>query len=142
MFQFEQVVIDRRRRIAGSALPVDDDALPAPLEPLPEDVRTDEAGPVRLGAVGLTVASSVGAWLELAALRVVLRRRIGSVRVGGPSGAKVLPTAALAGAVALLLRWSPLGDLPPSPRPWPCSAPPGSSTSWSRGHSACPRPGS
>jgi putative peptidoglycan lipid II flippase len=111
MFQFEQVVLEPTP--TGYELTVDDDALPAPLEPLPDEVRTDEDAPLRLGAVGLAVASSVGAWFELAALRIVLRRRIGRVRVGGPDRNKVLPAAALAGIVALLLRWSPLGDLAP-----------------------------
>jgi putative peptidoglycan lipid II flippase len=110
MFQFEQVVLEPTDD--GIDLTVEDGAIPAPLEPLPDEVRTDESAPLRLGAAGLTVASSVGAWLELAALRVVLRRRIGRVRVGGPDRAKVLPAAGLAGLVALLLRWSPAGDLP------------------------------
>ena len=111
MFQLDRVQLDPGRDAVH--LSVDDDALPAPLEPLPDAVRLDEEAPLRIGAAGLTLASAVGAWLELAGLRIVLRRRIGPVRVGGPDRAKVLPAAAAAGGVALLLRWSPLGQLPP-----------------------------
>lgn len=97
---------------------VDDGGAPLreQLEPLDDDVRTDDDGPQRLGATGLALAASLGAWVELAALRVVVRRRIGPVRVGGAQRGRVLAAAAVAGVVALGLRWSPLGELAPIPR--------------------------
>jgi putative peptidoglycan lipid II flippase len=85
------------------------------LEPLDDEVREDEDGPVRLGAVGLALGASVGAWFELALLRRVVGRRIGPVRVGGRQRGRVVFAAVVAGGVALLLRWSPLGDLAPIP---------------------------
>jgi putative peptidoglycan lipid II flippase len=43
----------------------------APLQPLPEAIRENEDLPLRLGAVGLAVGASIGAWVELALLRRV-----------------------------------------------------------------------
>jgi putative peptidoglycan lipid II flippase len=111
MFQLDHVALEPGRDAVSFV--VDEDALPAPLEPLPDEIRLDEDAPLRIGAAGLTIAASVSAWMELVALRVVLRRRIGSVRVGGRDRTAVLGSAAAAGVVALLLRWSALGDLAP-----------------------------
>ena len=67
-------------------------------------------------AVIVAVAASLGAWVELAALRVVVGRRIGPIRVGGAQRGRVLASAGVAGLVALGLRWSPLGELAPIPQ--------------------------
>ncbi len=65
-----------------------------------------------LGAVGLSLGTSVGAWAELVGLRVALRRRIDTFRL--PWGAVVrmggvaLLAAAVAGGIWWLLRTAPL----------------------------------
>jgi putative peptidoglycan lipid II flippase len=111
MFQLDRVLIEP----GTSELTVEGDP-PAPFEPLPEDIRVDEDEPVRLGAVGLTVAASVGAWLELALLkRALARRGLGRLPVGGPHRAAVVASAAAAGLVALALRWTVASDLAPVP---------------------------
>jgi putative peptidoglycan lipid II flippase len=111
MFQLERVVLDPGA--SGVSLTVEGD-LPAPLEPLPREVRVDEDGPNRLGVVGLGLASSVGAWLELGLLRTALRRRVGTVRVGGPQRGRVFLGGLAAGMVLLALRpvTGGLGPLP------------------------------
>jgi len=111
MFQLDRVVIEP----GTSELTVEGD-LPAPLEPLPAEVRRDDTAPLRLGAVGLTVASSVGAWLELALLRRALGRRsraLARLPVGGEHRTVVVGAAAAAGALALLLRWTVAAELAP-----------------------------
>ncbi|MBA2281012.1 MAG: murein biosynthesis integral membrane protein MurJ [Acidimicrobiia bacterium] len=108
MFQGDRLVLQ-----PGTSEIVVDGELPAPLTALPESVRIDEAAPLRLGAVGLTVASSVGAWLELALLRRAVRRRVGAVLLGGTHRFRVLGAATLAGVVALALRWSVAADAGP-----------------------------
>jgi putative peptidoglycan lipid II flippase len=111
MFQLDRVVIEP----GTSELTVEGD-LPAPLSPLPESVRGDDDLPRRLGAVGLTVASSVGAWLELALLkRALARRGLGGLPIGGPHRVPVVGAAVAAGVVALLLRWTVAADLSPIP---------------------------
>lgn len=109
MFQFDRVVL-----VPGTADVEVEGDLPAALEPLPSEVRDDEDAPLRLGAVGLTVASSVGAWLELALLRRALGRTAPALRrlpIGGPQRATVVGAAAAAGAVAVALRWTVAADL-------------------------------
>lgn len=65
MFQFDQLgVVDAAVERLGD--------LPAALRPLPAAVRDD--GLVRLGAVGLSLASGLAAWVELGLLRARLRR--------------------------------------------------------------------
>jgi putative peptidoglycan lipid II flippase len=118
MFPLDQVVLAPEGESSGEPVTarLDDQgegSFTDRLEPLDDEVRSDEDGPVRLGAVGLALGASVGAWLELALLRVVVGRRIGPVRVGGRQRGRVLLAAAAAGLVALGLRWSSLGDLPP-----------------------------
>ncbi len=78
--------------------------------PLAESLRAAE-GPVRLGAVGLSAASAVGAWVELLALSIRSRRHL--FTIASPIRSLYKPTMAAAGAfipagaVRLLL-----GDLP------------------------------
>lgn len=109
MFQLDRVVIEP----GTSELTVEGD-LPAPFSPLPSEVRRDESAPLRLGAMGLTVAASVGAWLELALLRRSLAARgLGGLPVGGSHRVAVLGSAVAAGVVALLLRWTVASELVP-----------------------------
>lgn len=99
MFQLDRVVIE-----PGTLELVTDGDLPAPFEPLPAEVRRDDAAPLRAGAVGLTLAASVGAWVELALLRRALRRAspaLGRLPVGGPRRRALTAAAAVAGAVAV-----------------------------------------
>lgn len=76
-----------------------------------ETEATDSAAFLHLGAVGIALGSAVGAWVELALLRLALRWRIGPVRLGGGSLATVV-TAALAGAAVGRLVDLVVGDLP------------------------------
>jgi putative peptidoglycan lipid II flippase len=109
MFQLDRVVIEP----GSSELTVEGD-LPAPFSPLPDSVRLDESAPLRLGAVGLTVGASVGAWLELALLRRALARRgLGGLPVGGPHRWPVVAASVVAAGVALALRWTVAADLAP-----------------------------
>jgi putative peptidoglycan lipid II flippase len=62
-----------------------------------ETALTDSDDFAHLGAVGLALGSALGAWVELALLRLALRWRIGPVDLGGGALGTVL-TAALAGA--------------------------------------------
>lgn len=111
MFQLDRVVIEP----GTPELTVEGD-LPAPFEPLPADVRTDDEQPRRLGAVGLTVASSVGAWLELGLLkRALARRGLGGLPVGGPHRRAIVAAAVAAAVVAVALRWTVAADLGPLP---------------------------
>jgi putative peptidoglycan lipid II flippase len=111
MFQLDRVVLEPGETVSVS---VDGD-LPASFEPLPDEIRFDEAAPLRLGAVGLAVGSAVGAWLELALLRRAVRARVGPVRVGGARRAAVVGSAGAAGVVALGLRGGVAGSLTPRP---------------------------
>ena len=88
------------------------DSLPAPFEPLPGPVRTDESLPLHAGATGIALAASAANWLEYALLRRRLDRRGEPVPPGLPLLRPLLPAAAAAAAVAgvgSLLA----GDLPP-----------------------------
>ncbi len=66
--------------------------------PLAESLRAVE-GPVRLGAVGLSAASAVGAWVELLLLSVRSRRHL--PRMTNPVRTLGRPAAAAAGAFVL-----------------------------------------
>ena len=74
--------------------------------PLAESLRAVE-GPVRLGAVGLSAASAVGAWVELLLLSVRSRRHLprmtNPVRTLGRPAAAAAGAFVLAGAARLLL---------------------------------------
>jgi putative peptidoglycan lipid II flippase len=58
-----------------------------------------------LGALGLALGSSVGAWLELALLQIALRRRIGAPSIPWPALARFLALAAAAALPAAGLWW-------------------------------------
>jgi len=66
---------------------------------------------LHLGAVGIAIGATVGAWVEASLLRLALRWRIGPVDLGGGSLA-VLLTAALAGGAVGRLLDLVLGGLP------------------------------
>ncbi len=74
--------------------------------PLAESLRAVE-GPVRLGAVGLSAASAVGAWVELLLLSVRSRRHLPAmtnpVRTLGRPAAAAAGAFVLAGATRLVL---------------------------------------
>ncbi len=72
--------------------------------PLAAALRSDPDAALRLGAVGLALAASVGAWLELALLRRRLPTSFARARVGGGHGRATALSAAVAGGVALALR--------------------------------------
>jgi putative peptidoglycan lipid II flippase len=104
MFQFDRLQL-AEAGVTGLA------ALPAPLTPLPEAVRT-AGGDLRLGAMGLALASGASAWLERVWLARRLRATLGPVGVNRKSFARVVVAAAVAGAVAVGLR-IPFGGLTP-----------------------------
>ncbi|MDP8978433.1 MAG: murein biosynthesis integral membrane protein MurJ, partial [Actinomycetota bacterium] len=87
MLQLDRVVL------GGQGLSVVGE-LPA-LTPLSAAERADEVGADHLGALGLTLAAGMTAWLEFALLRRAVAARIGSVRLGGHN---LPPTLLAAGA--------------------------------------------
>jgi putative peptidoglycan lipid II flippase len=99
MFQFDrfELVADGGIALAAGA------DLPA-FGPLPQAVR-DLPDQFRLGALGLTAASAVGAVVEYRLLRELVESRIGGrVRVGGPSRGRLLVAGLVATAAAVLVR--------------------------------------
>ncbi len=105
MLQLDRIAID-----PSGALQVVG-TLPA-WRPLPEDVRSTVDG-LHLGAVGLSAAAGVSAWVEYELLHRQVRRRLGArVRIGGGSLGRqalaLLPAAALGAGVQWLV-----GDLHP-----------------------------
>jgi putative peptidoglycan lipid II flippase len=97
MFQLDRLVLD------GSAVR-GLDALPAPVAPLPDDVRGRAGDGLRLGAVGLGLGATAGAWLELGLLRRRVGRTVGRVRLGGGELGRIAVAAALGGGVAFVMR--------------------------------------
>jgi len=80
----------------------------------PLDERTGTESLYRLGAAGLAFGAVVGAWVELALLRIRVRILFGRVRLGGPcarSIAAAAVAATMAGIVSQLALSGP--DLPP-----------------------------
>ncbi len=79
--------------------------LPA-IAPLPDAVRaTSGSGDLlRLGAVGLSVASGLAAWLEYVLLRRAVRQVIGPNQLAGGQLGPVLVAAAIAALVGVLAR--------------------------------------
>ncbi|MDQ3146746.1 MAG: hypothetical protein M3R01_07385, partial [Actinomycetota bacterium] len=71
-------------------------------------------GALRLGAVGLALASGMAAWVELSMLRRALRGKVGKVRLGGAHLGRTGLASAAAALVALGARllvgpqWPPL----------------------------------
>lgn len=93
MMQFDRLELSAAGVAVRGTLPA---LLPLPLA----ERATDPNAALRLGAVGLAVASGASSWLEFALLRRYLRRR-GAVRVRVGGGALVATvTAGVAGALA------------------------------------------
>jgi putative peptidoglycan lipid II flippase len=99
MFQLDHVVV-----LDGELVGLDQ--LPTATEPLPEAVRTS-GDTLRMGAVGLALASAISAWLELG----LLRWRLGRGHGIGRSLIRFVVPALAALPVLLGLRWA-LGSLP------------------------------
>jgi putative peptidoglycan lipid II flippase len=70
----------------------------------PEADRTGQDNLLRLGAAGLAFGAAVGAWLELALLRVRTRLVFGRTRLGGAHLRPILAGGAVAAVVALAVR--------------------------------------
>ena len=96
--------LDRVELLEGGALALASGAdLPA-LGPLPAAVR-DVPDQFRLGALGLTIGSAVGAVVEYRLLRELVERRTGGrVRIGGPTRARLLLAGAVGAVAAVLVR--------------------------------------
>lgn len=99
MFQF-----DRFELLTGGGIALAAGAdLPA-LGPLPSSIR-ELPDQFRLGALGLSAASGIGAVIEYRLLRELVERRTeGRVRIGGPSRVRLLGAGAVAAVVAVLVR--------------------------------------
>ncbi len=107
MFQAEQFVIaapatDVVSVVDGTGEIVQDGDIPA-TGPLDQVTRDDEHARLRLGAVGLALGSAVGAWVELALLRRLLRRTLGTSPPLAAPMKKVLPAAAAAALAVVAL---------------------------------------
>ena len=96
--------LDRFELLTGGGVALAAGAdLPA-LGPLPAAVR-ELPDQFRLGALGLTVASSIGAVVEYRLLRELVERRTGGrIRIGGSTRARLLAAGTAAAAAALLVR--------------------------------------
>jgi putative peptidoglycan lipid II flippase len=102
MYQFERLVVT-----AGSVTGFGD--LPAPLVPLSQAIR--DSGTLRLGAAGLALAASVGAWVEVYLLQRKARQHLGRpVRVAHQQSRFLL--AGLAAAAVMFLAMLLTGSLP------------------------------
>jgi putative peptidoglycan lipid II flippase len=67
-------------------------------QPAPAELRDQAESLLRLGAAGLALGGAVGAWLELALLRIRVRILFGRVRLGGPH-ARAITVAGIGAAV-------------------------------------------
>jgi putative peptidoglycan lipid II flippase len=104
MFQLDRLVL-----VGDGVAMMGDAQLPA-FGPLPTLQRSD--GLLHLGALGLTLASSIAALVEYALLRTLVDASVGTrVRVGGPQRVQIAAAAIAAAGAAMLVRpW--LGELP------------------------------
>ncbi len=97
MLQLDRVVIDGGLRLIDGA------SLPA-FRPLPADLR-EGTGLPHLGALGLSLAAGVSAWLEYQLLRRRLRRQLDRpIRAGGRARGAIVAGGAVAVVVAAVLR--------------------------------------
>ncbi len=103
MFQLDRLIL-----LGDGVAMLGEMQLPA-FGPLPAAQRAD--GLLHLGALGLTLASSVAALVEYALLRTLVDAQVGSqVQVGGPQRARIAAAALTAGVAVVLVR-PLLGDL-------------------------------
>jgi putative peptidoglycan lipid II flippase len=77
-------------------------------------LRNTLVGGNSLGAVGLTVAAGVAAWVEWALLRRRLRARIGDVGAGGRTMGRLLAAALIAVAAAFGIKLLLVPDMHPA----------------------------
>jgi putative peptidoglycan lipid II flippase len=84
-------------------------------QPAPAELRDQAESLLRLGAAGLALGGAVGAWLELALLRIRVRILFGRVRLGGPH-ARAITTAGVGAAVVGIVTQLALGAPSLSPR--------------------------
>jgi putative peptidoglycan lipid II flippase len=70
----------------------------------PEADRTGSDNLLRIGAAGLALGAAIGAWLELALLRIRTRLVFGRTQLGGPHARPIALAGGLAAVVALLVR--------------------------------------
>lgn len=100
MLQFDRFGI-----VDGSIVRLDPGSLPTfrPVDPALRGIDPDQS--LRLGAVGLALAASVGGWVEWRRLRRVARDRTGVVcRIGGRTRGRLVLPALLAALVGLGVR--------------------------------------
>lgn len=99
MFQF-----DRFELVAGGGVQLAAGATLPAFNPVAASVR-EMSDVFRLGALGLTAASAVGALVEYRLLRELVERRTdGRIRIGGPSRVRLLGAGLASTATAVLLR--------------------------------------
>jgi putative peptidoglycan lipid II flippase len=79
--------------------------------PLPDSLRLLDAGPPRLGVVGLALGAAISSWVEYRLLKGALQWRIGDLPRTGHDGRWSLIAAGACGVLAAGLR-SVTGDLP------------------------------
>lgn len=77
----------------------------APFELLPEAIREDDTLPLRLGAVGLALGASVGAWVEYVLIRRAALDLAGEATLGVWSVRTQAVPVVVAGTAAIALRW-------------------------------------
>ncbi len=98
MFQLDRVLI-----VDGALVGLDRAFEQLYLEPLSVAIRSASDLPLRVGAVGLALASGLAAWLELGLLRSRLRRELGRIPpVLGPARRLLGPAAAAAALMIVL----------------------------------------
>ena len=68
MFQFDRLAIDVNQFVKIGSLPS--------FQPLPESIRSMEASPQALGAIGLALGSAVGSWVEYVCLKRLVSRSL------------------------------------------------------------------
>lgn len=104
--------LDRLGLVDGAVRLLDPGSLPtlAPVDvSLREATRLDD---LRLGAVGLAIGASLGAWVEWRLLASATTAALGDrPRVGGATRRRLLPAVVVAVVVGLALRWV-VADLP------------------------------
>lgn len=106
MFQFDLLLI------VDAAVQGLGDLSPGLVGPLPEEIRDTDGLPLRLGAVGLGLASAVASWAQLGLLERRLRRRV-EVRSWIGTSLRWLGPAVAGSAVAMTLGVVTLGSITP-----------------------------
>ncbi len=96
--------LDRIELLVGGGLALAEGAALPAFTPVPQAIR-DLPDQFRLGALGLTAASGIGALLEYRLLRELVERRTeGRIRIGGNNRLRLLGAGAFAAGAAVLVR--------------------------------------